>query len=347
MLIVLGVPGLVVLCRRRRGLGAALCGFCGAGFFWGYLAGDVRGLDFLQPGRHTYAFYTGLTVAAGAGLVPFLETLRPTRIGPFRLDHWALAGAVLIGVRLLGVPLAMAMQIRVGGPEPFLSSRPSPRLLWVLNGVKVHAKPGDRVLYEESGFDVPGIPDPYQRGRFSGLIPERTGVELIGGPYLHAALLTNFTQFGEGMLFGNADWDRAFFEKYARLYRPTLMLCWTPHARRFCQSNPDLATILEDDGELMIARITGFEGDAVRGSAKVTAAPGRLTVREMEPDLDGSLVLRYHSVPSLQAHPAVPVDATYEEGDPVPFIRLRPPPGVSEVELEMIPPVPIPWASGR
>jgi hypothetical protein len=79
----------------------------------------------------------------------------------------------------------------------------------------------------------------------------------------------------------------------------------------------------------------------------VTAEPGRLTVRAMSPDLDGSVVLRYHSVPSLQARPAVPIDATFEEGDPAPFIRLRPPPGVSEVELEMIPPLRIPWAPGR
>ncbi len=347
ILIMLGAPGLVVLWRRRRGTGAALCGFCGAGFFWGYLSGDVRAFDFLQPGRHTYAFYTGLTVAVGAGFSPLLEALRPRRLGPLRLDHWAVAAAVLIGVRILGVSLAGSAQARLGGPEPFLSSRPSPRLVWVVSGIKAHAKPGDRVLYEEGGFDVPGTPDPYQRGRFSGLIPERTGVELIGGPYLHAALRTNFTQFGEGKLFGVAEWDRTFFETYARLYRPTLMVCWTPRARRFCQSNPDLATVLEDDGALLIARITGFEGDAVRGKAKVTAEPGRLTVREMEPDLDGSVVLRYHFVPSLQAQPAVPLDAVQEEGDPVPFIRIRPSPGASEVELEMIPPIPIPWASGR
>ncbi|APW59134.1 ArnT family glycosyltransferase [Paludisphaera borealis] len=347
ILVTLGLPGLVLLSRRHRGLGAALWGFCAAGFFWGYLASDIRSLDFLQPGRHTYAFYTALTVAVGAGFFPFLEKLRPTKFGPFRLDHWALAAAVLIGVRILVMPLVGSVQLRIGGAETFLMSKPSATLLWVVDGVKRHAKPGDRVLYEESGFDVQGIPDPYQHGRFSGLIPERVGVELIGGPYLHAALQTNFTQFGEGKLFGMVDWDRDFFVKYARLYRPSLMVCWTPRARRFCQSNPDLAKILEDDGTLLIARISGFEGDAVRGSARVAAAPGRLTVREMSPDLDGSVVLRYHSVPSLQAHPAVPVDATYEEGDPVPFIRLRPSPGVSEVELEMIPPVRIPWASGR
>ena len=77
--------------------------------------------------------------------------------------------------------------MRLWAGEPFLSSRPSPRLLWVVDRVKAHVKPGERLLYEEGGFDLPGVPDPFQRGRFSGLLPERTGVELIGGPYLHAA----------------------------------------------------------------------------------------------------------------------------------------------------------------
>jgi hypothetical protein len=347
ILAALGLPGLFATARRGRGLGAALWGFCLAGFFWGYLASDFRGLDFLQPGRHTYAFYAGLSVAAGAGFFAFLERLRPETLGRIRLDRWAMIAAALIAVRILAVPLAASVRMRVAGPDPFLSSRPSATLLRLVDAVKRYTKPGDRVLYEESGFDVQGIPDPYQHGRFSGLMPWRAGVELIGGPYLHAALLTNFTQFGEGRLFGVEDWDRDVFVKYARLYRPGLMVCWTPRARRFCQSNPDLATVLEDDGVILIARISGFEGDAIRGKADVTAEPGRLTVRAMAPDLDGTVVLRYHSVPSLQARPAVPVDATFEEGDPAPFIRLRPSPGVSEVELEMIPPVRIPWAPGR
>ena len=43
-------------------------GFARPGMFWGYLAGGCRALDFLQPGRHTYAFYTALAVAGGAAL---------------------------------------------------------------------------------------------------------------------------------------------------------------------------------------------------------------------------------------------------------------------------------------
>jgi len=348
VLIALGLPGLAILVRRNKTLGWTLIGFVASGFFWGYLAGGVRWFDFLQPGRHTYAFYTGLAPAAALGLRAFLEKLRPEANAPrpVRLDRWAILAIVLVGARILGTPLVASVQARVGG-EPFLASQPPARFFWILKRIEEHARPGQRVLYEEGGFAVPGLADPYGGGRFSGLIPNATGVELIGGPYLHAALKTNFTQFGEGKLFEESDWDREFFVKHARLYRPSLMVCWTPRARRFCQSNPDLATVLDDDGTILVAKISGFEGDAVRGEATVSATPGRLTVRGMVPDLDGSVVLRYHHVPSLRAHPDVPVDAQFEEGDPVPFIRIRPSEGVDEVELQMVPPVPIPWAASR
>jgi hypothetical protein len=56
VLIAVGLPGLVLLARQSWIRSAALGGFCLAGLFWGYLAGGFQVLDFLQPGRHTYAF---------------------------------------------------------------------------------------------------------------------------------------------------------------------------------------------------------------------------------------------------------------------------------------------------
>ena len=343
ILLGLGLPGFVLLFRQSRIGGSALGGFCLAGFFWGYLAGAFPQLDFLQPGRHTYALYTGLSLAAGAGLDGILRRLRGGE-RTVRIDHWALAALFLIGIRVLGPPLFVSLRGRLWASEPFLSSRPSPRLLWVVDRVKTHLKPGERLLYEEGGKDLPGTADPYQRGRFSGLLPERTGVELIGGPYLHAALTTNFTQFGEGALFGKTDWDRDDFVSHARLYRPSAILCWSPRARRFCRANPDLVKIVDDDGTLLFGKVLGFEGDTIsegetiKGKARVSAEAGRLVVREMSPGLDGSIVLRYHSVPSLRVRPPIPLESRREEGDPVPFIGLRPPPGIQEVELEMVAP---------
>ena len=97
---------------------------------------------------------------------------------------------------------------------------------------------------------------------------------MIGGPYLHASLKTNFTQFGEGKLFGRADWDRDYFVRYAKLYRPSAILCWSPHARAFCEANPDLIQVLETTGRVLIGRVVGFEGDSIEGSGRVEAVAG-------------------------------------------------------------------------
>jgi hypothetical protein len=359
VIIAAGLPGLFILWRRGPTEPWALVGFCGAGLFWGYLAGASRSLDFLQPGRHTYAFYSALAIAGGVGLDELFRRVRVGARGVDHLDCWLMVGLVVLGIRLLGFPLMRSLttcfagdvevhtlnlgpislidSIRFvrGAGEPFLSSRPSPRLLWVIDQIAKHVHPGQRLLFEEGGKDLPDQPNPYQLGRFSGLIPNRTGVEVIGGPYLHASLETNFTQFGEGMLFGRTDWDRAHFVKYAKLYRPSAIMCWSAYARRFCEENPDLVKVLDDDGYVLIGRVVGFEGDFIEGGGRVEASPGRIRLSELSPGLDGSVLLRYHSVPYLKASPSVALEAEKREDDPVPFIRLRPPAGTRSVELEL------------
>ncbi len=331
---VLGSWGLAVLLRRDRIAAAGLAGFLGAGFFWGYLGGAFRGLDFLQPGRHTYAFYSGAALAAGIGLV---ETLGWLRTRSRWLARVALVGLVLGGAWLFLPPLKGAYRAHLAGPVPILSSRPPPHLRWVVGRVRRHVAPGERLLYEEGGFGIPGLPDPFTGGRYSGLLPFLTGVEVVGGPYLHAALTTNFTQFGEGKLFGRAPWDRAQFVRYARLYRPAAIVCWTPWARAFCRREADLIEVLDDDGTVLIGRVRGFGGPTIRGTAEVQAGPGRLRVRTGAPGLDGWIVLRYHSVPCLRSRPPGRLRAVRLEGDPVPFIAVGPHPEPLILELDFPP----------
>ncbi len=335
ILLAIGLPGLFLLVRESAIRGSALAGFAAGGLFWGYLAGGSRSLDFLQPGRHTFALYSALTVAASVSCAEVRNRLRAGARGVDHLDRWVIAGAIIVGLRVFAYPVYESVRLRLWEGEPFLSSRPSSRLRWVVDRVKRHVKPGERLLYEEGGKDLPGVPDPFQRGRFSGLLPERTGVEVIGGPYLHASLKTNFTQFGEGKLCGRANWTRADFIRYATLYRPAAILCWSPHSRRFCRENSDLVRVLEDDGTLLMGQVLGFGGDFIEGSGKVVAEWGRIRVSGLSPGLDGSVVLRYHSVPCLTTQPTVACEPDYRDDDPVPFIRLRPPPGTSEVELKM------------
>ncbi|MBX6311420.1 MAG: hypothetical protein IRY99_00625 [Isosphaeraceae bacterium] len=329
-----GLIGAGALIRRDRSTAAALLGFLAAGFGWGYLAGASRQLDFLQPGRHTYALYTGATVAAALGLAELWSRLV---VGRGKIATLAAVGLVLIVVRMVGPGLVSSVRFRLFGREPFLASRPTSRLLWIIDRVKAHVRPGERLLYEEGGFNIEGLPDPFDQGRFSGLLPYLTGVEVLGGPYLHVALATNFTQFGEGKLFGAAPWGREHFVRYARLYRPAAILCWTPWARAFCASNRDLIEILADDGTLLFGRVLGFEGETIQGQAEVSAEPGRLHVRAGAAELDGRIILRYHSVPYLRSRPPVPLEAVFLEGDPVPFIGLRPTREPLTLELDLPP----------
>jgi hypothetical protein len=333
-----GAPaGVAVLALRRPVAAAGLATFLAAGFFWGYLAGVSRALDPFQPGRQTYALYTAAALAAGIAISEAAVRLRGDGAG--RLDRWMSLGMFLLGIRLFGPPLAASLEGRLRGPRPFLSSRPTARLLWIVDRVRAHVKPGERLLYEEGGKSLPGFPDIFHGDRYSGLLPYLTRVEMLGGPFLRVLVKENFTQFGEGRLFGASHWGRDHFIRYARLYRPVAILCWSGHAKGFCRANPDLIEVVEDDGTLLLGRVKGFQGNAIVGSAEVIAAPGRLEVMGATPGVDGTVVLRYHSVPCLRTRPKVGWDSVYFEGDPVPFIRLRPP--LASVRLElMFPPHP-------
>lgn len=355
VLVALLVPGLIVLARRDRVASAALGGFALAGFGWGYLAGAFRSLDVLQPGRQTYALYAAASLAGGIALA---EVLGRLKVGRGRLDLWVLLGLIVVGLRVCGPDLSASVRLRLGldGGRPFLSSRPSERLRWVVEQVRRELGPGDRILYEEGGEDLPGVPDPYQGGRFSGLLPHLTGVEVLGGPYLKVTLTTNFTQFGGGRLFGREDWGEEHFRRYAEIYRPTAILCWSPRAVAFCRSHPELIEVRGTHAldlpaidartgrparvrsELVFGRIKGFEGATSRGRARVVAEPGRLRVSgAIGDELDGRVVLRYHSVPYLRSTPPIRLEPVRRGDDPVPFIGFRPPPGDLTLELDFPP----------
>jgi hypothetical protein len=91
--------------------------------------------------------------------------------------------------------------------------------------------------------------------------------------------------------------------------------------------------VKDDDGVLLLGRVEGFAGNAIVGTAEVAAGPGRLSVDHATAGVDGTVVLRYHSVPCLRTRPRVIWDLVYLERDPVPFIRLRPPFGPVTLEL--------------
>jgi hypothetical protein len=330
--------GLLVMGRRRPSAAVGLGGFMAVGFAWGYLAGAFRTLDPLQPGRHTYACYSAACITAGIALDEVLARIRSG--GPDRLDRWMILAMVLLGIRIFGFSTEETFRTKIHAKVPYLSSEPTARSLWVVSNVRKHVKPDERLLFEETGLGMAGLGDPFDQRHISPVLPAMTGVEVIGGPYLHATVTTNFTQFGEKKLFENEDWNRDFFIRYAKLYRLAAICCWSPKARTFCRTNPDLIRIVEDDGTLFLGRVIGFEGSTIRGSADVEASPNRLVVRNAvaDPSGDGKVVLRYHSSPYLTADPPVALEEVLLEGDPVPFIQLSPTPG--PVTIRMVLPRP-------
>jgi hypothetical protein len=328
------VGGGIVCARRDRVAACGLAGWLGAGFFWGYAAGAFPSLDFLQPGRHTYALYTAAALAGGVCWDTAVKNLG----GRLKMRIAVALILLLAAVWAVGPACAASLRFRLRGPQPFLSSRPSPLLRWVVDRVQRHVHPGERLLYEEGGFDVPGAPDPFHGGRYSGLLPYYApGIEVLGGPYLHAALTTNSTQFGEDKLFGVARWGPEHFRAMARLYRPAAIVCWTPWSKAFCRAHPELVDIVEERAPMLFGRVRGFGGSTIDGTAEVQAETGRLRIVCDPARLDGTVVLRYHSVPCLRSRPPVRLESVSFPGDPVPFIGLKPPPGVRSIELELAP----------
>ncbi len=337
--VILGLAtyGAAVLSQKDRMATVGLLGFGISGFFWGYLAGYWPALNFLQPGRQTYALYTSGAALAGVGMADLGGRIR--NASSKRLLLCAIVATGLMGSRVFLPDLIKWVGVR--WKYPFLGSRTEPpHLDSIVKWVRANVKPGERLYYEECGEDIPGQPSPFGAGRYSGLLPEMTGVEVVGGFYLYVGLKTNFTQIGEKdkkpSLFGG-EWSRERFVRYAKLYRPSAILCWTEEAKQFCRLNPDLIEVSFHDGRILGGLVKGFGGSAIRGQASVTASADRLAISGMVPDLDGLIVLRYHFVPGLRSRfPSVRLEPVLLEEDPVPFIGLRPSTGQSTTELDLV-----------
>ena len=274
----LALIGLASLARRAPEAAAGLGGVVIVGFGWGYLAGAFRSLDSLQPGRHTYACFSAACVAGGIGLG---EVLDPAPLGEARQARPS--GLARAGPG--GRADLRAEPGRLGPGEggrtrsrSFRAGRPLACFKWSGRSGRTSSRasgccsrrPGSRSTAWATRSAADTSARSYRTSR---------GSRSSAGPYLHTPVVTNFTQFGENKLFEKKDWDRDFFVRHARLYRPAAICCWSPKARAFCRANPDLIRVKEDDGTILLGRVVGFEGAAIRGSATVEASPDRLVVR--------------------------------------------------------------------
>ncbi len=314
--------GLPLLFKSDRIATAGLAGFVAGGFFWGYGAGAFRSLDFLQPGRHTYAAYSACAVVTACAIVHIYAMLRKKSTAA---SIGAILGTVAIAVRFFGPGLvAVHGMWTTPGTAP-LDSRPPAAYELIFNTLKGRVGSTDRILYEEGGFG----PDFFRGGRYSGVLARALGVEFVGGPYLHAALSTNVAQFGEGKLFGRENWDAAWLETVRTRYGLTWIVCWSDKSRAVLDATPDRFETILSDGPLRIARLKGpvatpapvspaiplAGAEYVEGP--VVASPGRirLTIRPSAGTaVDREVILRYHWAPNLIVSGPEGIEAKQEAG---------------------------------
>lgn len=340
--------GLPLALKVRKTQAAGLAGLALGGFFWGYGAGAFPGLDFLQPGRHTYAFY----LAASAFTVYFIASLvEMTR----RANRYSAVGLVfgitVICTRVFGPSVQAVTKAWANPATAPLSSAVPPLYTAIYNALKLQVSSGERVLYEEGGQG----PDIYEGGRYSGVLARALGVEFIGGPYLHAALKTNVVQFGEGKLCGRPNWDMALLEQLRQRYGLGWVVAFSDHARTVIDANPDHFQVTLSQGPLRVARLIPQPISAkavgprqplsggVWVEGDVLATPGGLRLG-IKPNsgktaVDRQVVLRYHWVPNLRVvgsrdvsiQPAESPEATLP---PLLLLKLGPDAaGVVEIQL--------------
>ncbi len=356
-----GLIGLVVSTGQRNSGKLALGAYIGAGLFWGYAAGAFRSLDPFEPGRNTYVVYTGASIAVGLGFGLLRSKLKT---GNPRIDRIVVLSLLVIGLRYFGADLSRAVQARIGRSlipvlttveedgspitlrfpkneaQPFLSSAPTNELNWLVEEIQSNFGPGDRIFYEEGGASTDRLPDLFRGRRFGGLLPTLTGVEVIGGPFLHVPIRENYAQIGMGKLLDDEDWNSESFDNAARLYGPSGIVCWSPGAREFIGANPEQFQVLSTLGPLQIVRVLAEGGKTIQGDAEVKGSFGRLEViPEVGEDVDELIILRYHFVPGLRTDPPVALQPVEVAGDPVPMIGLPSSSGPIVIEWEGVEPI--------
>jgi hypothetical protein len=331
--------GLPLIAKSRSIAAAGLAGFAASGFFWGYAAGAFRSFDFLQPGRHTFAFYSSAAIVASYAFGRFYALLAArSRASAFG----AALGLAFVGIRIFGPIVVAVVGVWTNPQSAPLASKPPAAYELIFNALKGKVGPGDRVLYEEGGMG----PDFFAGGRYSGVLARELGCEFLGGPYLHASLKTNLAQFGEGKLLGRENWDMAWLETVRKRYGLTWIVAWSDSARAVLDANPDRFEYVVRDGALRVARLksVGKETEAVAPTVPlagaehvegpVQAEPGRirLTLRPAQEGIavDRDVVLRYHWAPNLEAtgpEGVVVLQESLPDAAFPPLIRLRLKPG--------------------
>jgi hypothetical protein len=230
--------------------------------------------------------------------------------------------AVLIGIALPLLALLVGLNVlSERNPSSAGLSTVFPEVLtnlerWILSETDETA----RILMEDSGT-LSG--HRYFGFYYPGLVPCRTGRQLIGGPWPYMFVKAHITDFHEGLLLGRPinDFESSEFKAVAKAYNIGWIICWSDQSRLFFNGQTSLLEPLEIHGDFHTYRVNREHSFIVNGEGNVTVDFDRISVEDLTLDSPGC-ILSYHFEPGLSVLPSGEIESCCIPGITRPFIRV-------------------------
>jgi len=304
---VLAACGAAHLARERRvGTAAPSVVTTLVMLFFATFGIHLPGINQLEPGRFLFSAIVFATPLAGAGAAWLMESLG-ARLAPRGAVR--LRTSLMVALALAPLPLAMVDAKAYYHHTLSVDLPPRVERLRSLLIASMHG-PG-RLLIEEGGVNAYG-------GYFlPALLPSRTHVEQIGGPYPQVPLIHHRTTFEEDSFLGRpfASWKPVNALARLQFLRVRWAVTATGDAGRFVAAIPGI-TLRWEDGPLRF-----WELPASSGAVVVRAQYNRI-----EADMAVGarpVVLPYHWVDGLKADGGNEIVPVLRDDDPVPFVCVR------------------------
>ena len=283
----------------------------------GYLGGELPPFRQIQTYRCNLIAAFLLSVPAGSGLLWSIARIRTAAPPAARWGGWA---AVIVLVLVLTLQVAGRNVDRLKplilvGPRAYTLVTPNKDDLAVVDWLRTHVDGGRRVMIE--------------RWQLGALVPWRTGLEVIGGPYPLVWLQHNFTNFaflqGLGVpeavrLFGRnlSDFPPEQLRAYLDTYNVGWVIAFTDESIETFGRATWLRRVAKV-GRHQIFESTDPATAFLKGTGSVRAEYGAVRVSNAS---RGELVMKYHWAPFLTTDPPQEIVPQTVLDDPVPFIRL-------------------------
>lgn len=318
-LIALSGLGAVHLIRQKRFTEAAAP--AAGSLFLLFLAGAGIYLplfDQMEPGRFLLSAFFFMAPLSGAGLAALFRWSGKI-FGPSRLLQQAQTAAVII---LLFCSPAFGLISSREYYKHTLSTTFTPETDSLIKALIQHTDTSGRLMIEDGPAWL------YGNCHLASIIPLSTGVEQIGGPYLHVFIKHDFSSFRifrtMGEPLGKMKHERLL--DYMKQYNVRWVLTATPESRAYFEEHPLEGPIWSSRHFTLWAvshASAPWEGRGVTVTADydridvtVKPVPGR-------PRLE-KILLPYHWDRRLKVTPPARISGKMYLDDPVPFILLEP-----------------------